>query len=92
MENLIELYQYNLSQFPKEEIIEYFIERNPDALTTIFNYDSEMISYLQRMYAAEKKVVELKKFNSELLDHINLSPDGAEYLKIRAIWYDRLKN
>lgn len=96
MSNLVEFYKNNLDKFSKEEIISYFINKNSDKLKIIFNYDDDMISYLKRMNRAEaenvelKKIIEeLKKTNSQLVDHINYSPDGKKYLGLLHEWNTR---
>ena len=92
LEQLTILYRNHKSSFDKKDIIDFFLVKYPDNLKTIFDYDSDTISYLQENYAIKKENQALKKINKELMDHINLSPGGTEYFEVLNEWKNKLQD
>lgn len=64
---LVELYTKHKCAYPEDEIIEYFLEKKPEALTEIFGYDAEKISLLEKIHELQKENAEWKsKFGIDI--------------------------
>lgn len=92
LNDIIFLYRMNLDKFEPEKIVAYIMERAPDKLSKIFP-DRNACIVLQKWYHNEKKIVDMQKLlddqieiNRQLMEHINLSPGGPEYLELLRGW------
>lgn len=97
LNNLTSIYRNSKKLFNESDINDYFIEKYPEKLKIIFGYSDKMIKCLQENYVLKEENNKLKqeitlinKLNTELIDHINFMPDGAQYLETKKNWENKL--
>lgn len=93
---LLCLYLNNLTEFDPEKIVEYILEKDPNKLTQIFT-EINIIEVLQTWRQCKNKLGivqglldEQVLMNRQLTDHINLVPDGPEYLELLNGWNKKI--